>query len=224
VPGPALAPRRSAGGRLVGGLALAVALVALLAALAPGLLSSLDPFGTETRDRSQPALLRSLQGLHEYRAATATLQQVVDVERDAKLLPAFLKGERTTALVTGTVDAGVDFSGLGPRALQVSPDRRAVTITLPPARLSPARVDLARTRVLDRDRGLLDRAGDLLGDGNPDAERQLLLVAQRKLDGAARSDPELLRMAQRNTTQMLERLARGLGYQRVTVRYRAPAV
>lgn len=195
------------------------AVVVVAIAVVPRLLGDLNPFDTETRDRSQPTLLKSLQKLSEYKAATANYQQIVDVEEDAALLPSFIKGKRTVLVAAGNVDASVDFRDLGARALQVSDDRRAVTITLPRAQLSPARIDLAKTRVVDRERGLVDRAGEALGNGGADEERRLLLLAQRKLDAAARADPDLPRAAERNTAAMLERLAQGLGYERVVVRF-----
>ena len=197
------------------------AVVAVLAVIA---IPDLNPFGSETTDRSNPALLQSLQKLNEYRAARANLEQVVDIERDTKLVPSFVKGERIVLVAAGEVDARVDFRRLGPRALDVSADRKAVVITLPAPERAPARLDLARTRVLDHERGVLDRAGELLGDGGVDSERQMLLVAQRKLDAAAAADRELLPTAERNTRTMLERLARGLGFERVTVRFQQPAV
>lgn len=197
------------------------AVVAVLAVIA---IPYLNPFGSETKDRSNPALLQSLQKLNEYRAARANLEQVVDIERDTKLVPSFVKGERIVLVAAGEVDARVDFRRLGPRALDVSADRKAVVITLPAPERAPARLDLARTRVLDHERGVLDRAGELLGDGGVDSERQMLLVAQRKLDAAAAADRELLPTAERNTRTMLERLARGLGFERVTVRFQQPAV
>jgi uncharacterized protein DUF4230 len=198
---------------------LATALIAVLALVA---LPRLNPFGTETRDRSNPALLQSLQKLDEYRAARANLEQVVDIEKDTKLVPSFVKGERIVLVAAGEVDARVDFRRLGPRALEVSADRKAVTITLPAPQRAPARLDLSRTRVIDHDRGVLDRAGDLFGEGGTDDERQMLLVAQRKLDAAAAADEELLPTAERNTRAMLERLAGGLGFERVTVRFERP--
>jgi Protein of unknown function (DUF4230) len=202
---------------------LITAAVAVLAVFAvPRLLPELNPFGTETKDRSNPALLQSLQRLSEYRAARANLEQVVDVEKDAKLVPSFVKGERIVMVAAGEVDAHVDFRRVGLRSLRVSEDRREVVMTLPAARLAPARLDLARTRVIEHDRGVLDRAGDLLGDSGTDEERQLLLLAQRKLDAAAATDPNLLPAAERNTRAMLEHLARGLGFERVTVRFEQP--
>ena len=198
-------------------VAVAVIVVALLALAA--LIPDLNPFGTETKDRSQPVLLKSLERLSEYRAASANLQVVVDVEQDAKVLPDFIKGQRTLLVAAGNVDAGVDLGGLKGENVVVNEDRTAATITLPGATLSDARIDLERTRVFDTDRGLLDRVGDAFGSGGADEERRLLRLAQRKLADAAREDPNILRAAERNTRSMLEGMLRGLGFERVTIRF-----
>jgi hypothetical protein len=204
-------------------VAAAVVLVALVALAA--LIPDLNPFGTETKDRSQPVLLKSLERLSEYRAASANLQVVVDVEQDAKLLPDFIKGERTLLVAAGNVDAGVDFSGLKGENVVVNEDRTAATITLPGATLSDARLDLERTRVFDTDRGLLDRVGDALGSGGADQERQLLQLAQRRLTESAVADGRLTGAAERNTRKMLTGMLRGLGFERITIHFapRPPA-
>ncbi len=216
--------RTGRGGRLVtvpillGGAVLLVALAAAwLAGLVPGLQG---PFDERRVDRSSPALLRSLEELREYRAATGHFETIVDLERDIENVPSFLKGERTLFVAVGKVDAGVDFSSLDASALDVSGDRRAVTVTLPRARLLEPRVDPARSRVFERERGLIDRIGSVFED-NPTSERELYLLAERKLAAAAR-DPRsgLVSSAERNTRAMLERLIGGLGYERVDVRFR----
>ena len=84
-----------------------------------------------------------------------------------------------------------------------------------------ARVDLDRSRVFDRDRGLLDRIGSAFED-NPSNERELLVLAERKLEAAAAADRGVLQAAERNTRAMLESLMRGLGFERVTVRFERP--
>ena len=199
-----------------------LALVVAAVLIVPTLIPSLNPFREETKDRSQPVLLESITSLSEYRAASANLQVVVDVEKDTSILPDFIKGEKTLLVAAGSVDASVDFRGVKGENLRVDEDRTAVTITVPRARLGEARVDLERTRVFDTDRGLLDRVGDVFGDGGADEERQLLRLAQRKLAESARANPELLRTADANTKRMLEGLMRGLGFERVTIRF-APA-
>jgi hypothetical protein len=202
-------------------LIAALAAVALLIVALIGAVGSLNPFGSETKDRSGPVLLKSLEDLSQYRAASANMQVVVDVEQDDKLLPSFIRGERTLFVAAGTVDAAVDFSGLSKDAgaVKVSDDRRAVGITLPQATLTEARLDPARSRVYDRDRGLTNRVEDVFSD-NPGDEQPLYELATRKLSDAAKADPELRKRAQENTQHMLEGMMRGLGFERVTVRFR----
>jgi len=205
---------------------LILAALAILAVVAAVLLAGpLNPFGTDTKDRSQPVLLKSLENLSDYHAATANMQVVVDVEEDARLLPSFIKGERTLFVAAGTVDAAVDFRGLSrdPDAVKVSSDRRAVTLTLPAPKLLEPRLDPDRTRVYDRDRGVLDRAEDALSD-RPGDEQPLYQLADEKLAAAAAADPKLLQTAERNTRAMLEGLLRGLGFEKITIDFRAQSV
>jgi hypothetical protein len=202
-----LSSDRSPRPRRRGVLALAVlaALVVLVVALV-GAVGSLNPFDEETKDRSGPVLRKSLEDLSEYRAASANLQIVVDVEQDNELLPSFLRGERTLFIAAGSVDAAVDFSGLAKDAIDVSEDRKAVRITLPAATLN------------DRDRGLFNRVEDLFAD-NPADEQPLYELATRKLADAAKEDPDLRKRAQENTRRMLEGMMRGLGFERVTIAF-----
>jgi hypothetical protein len=206
-------------------LLLAAGFVILLLIALPALLPSLNPFREETRDRSQPVLIKSLEDLSEFRAATANMQVAVDVEKDTRLVPSFIKGERTLFVAAGSVDAAVDFSGLSkdPDAVKVSDDRRAVVLTLPAPRLAEPRLDPDRTRVYDRDRGVLDRVEDALSD-RPGDEQPLYQLAEDKLAEAAAADPELIRTAERNTRGMLQGLLRGLGFERITINFRAPQV
>ena len=204
---------------VLAGLA-ALAVIAVLLLIGP-----LNPFGTDTKDRSQPVLLKSLENLSDYHAATANMQVVVDVEQDAKLLPSFIKGERTLFVAAGTVDAAVDFRGLAkdPDAVKVSDDRRSVRLTLPAPKLLKPQLDPDRSRVYDRDRGVLDRVEDAVSD-RPGDEQPLYQLAEDKLAAAAAADPKLLQTAERNTRSMLEGLLRGLGFRDITIDFRAPSV
>jgi hypothetical protein len=194
--------------------------VGLLIALA---IPSLNPFGTETIDRSGPAVLKSIERLSEYRAATANLEVVVDVEKDAKLLPGFIKGEKTLLVAAGRVDAKVDFSRLRGSALKVSKDRKSVELILPAPTLAEPQLNLKRTRVFDRERGLFDRLESVFED-SPTSDRELLLLAEQKLAAAAREDGGVLTAAEENTRQMLTGLLKGLGFERVTIGFERPPV
>ena len=202
---------------VVGAFLIGVGL--LLAVAVP----SLNPFASETIDRSGPAVLRSIERLNEYRAASANLEVVVDVEEDIALLPGFIKGEKALLVAAGRVDAKVDFSGLRGNALTVSEDRRSVEIVLPAPTLAEPQLDLDRTRVFDRERGLFDRIESVFED-SPTSDRELLLLAERKLAAAARADGGVLTAAEENTRQMLTELLRGLGFETVTVGFERPPV
>jgi hypothetical protein len=216
---PAAAPTRRRSPLL--GLVAVIAVLTLgvtAAGRLPDLLPDL-PFGSEDVDRSTPALMTALADLEEYHAATGTFQVVVDLEDDQRWVPSFLKGERTTFLATGTVDGVVDLNGLDERAVTPSPDGRSVRFSLPPARLDDADVDLENSRVLDRDRGALDRIGGLFSD-NPTSEAEVASLAEDRLDAAA-AESDLRQRAEQNTRTMLTQLARSLGYEQVDVSFDA---
>ena len=214
-----LSDRRGGGGRLLG----TVGIVVLVAAAAVGInrLGDLlpdvrNPFATETVDRTGPAVLKALEDLHEYRAASGNYQVIVDLERDAKYLPDALKGERTLFVGVGSVDASVDFGGITTESVRVSPDRRSVTLSLPRAHLSEARIDPGRSYVYERQRGLLDRIGSAFSD-NPTSERELFVLTEQRLEEAAAAEPGLVGRAEQNTRAMLEGLLGSLGFTEVVV-------
>ncbi|HYJ72475.1 MAG TPA: DUF4230 domain-containing protein, partial [Actinomycetota bacterium] len=100
-----------------------------------------NPFATRQVDRSQPVLLKAIEDLEVYKAATGNFQVVVDLEESSRGIPLAIKGERTLFVAGGSVDAEVDFSTMDDGAIKVSADGERVEITLPRARLTQARVD-----------------------------------------------------------------------------------
>jgi Protein of unknown function (DUF4230) len=222
-PGPGWRPprRRLPAGAIAAGVLL---VVVLLAVSSLGNLrwwpSFPNPFGAREVDRSQPVLLKAIEDLEVFKAATGNFQVVVDLEEGSRGIPLVIKGERTLFVAGGSVDAEVDFSGIGEGAIKVSADGERVEITLPRARLTQARVDPAQSRVFSRERGLLDRLGSVLSD-NPTSERELYLLAQARMQAAA-AQSDLLARAEQNTRAMLESMLRSLGYTDVTVTFRDP--
>jgi hypothetical protein len=215
-------PGRRFPGWLVGGVVLVLVVLLALSGMANLRLwpSFPNPFASRQVDRSQPVLLKAIEDLAVYKAASGHFQIVVDLEESSRGIPLLVKGQRTLFVAGGSVDAEVDFSTLAEDAIQVSPDGKRVEITLPKARLTAARVDPEQSRVFSRERGLLDRLGSVLSD-NPTSERELYrLAAARMQDAAARSD--LAARAERNTRAMLESMLRSLGYTDVTVTFRDP--
>jgi hypothetical protein len=222
-PGTGHEARRPAWRRLPVRLAVAGIGVAVLIPLADRAVDLFpswnNPLEQEVVDRSTPPLMLALEDLDEYHAATGTFQVVIDQERDTPYLPSVISGERTSFLATGTVDAYVDFSDVGTQAVEVSPDRRSVTIALPGPRLGEASVDPDNSRVLDRDRGVLDRIGGMFEE-NPSSEGEFYALAEQRLEAAA-ADSDLLARGEENTRDMLTALAGSLGFEQVTVTFAA---
>ena len=200
---------------------IAVTLLAVVVVVGAMLVRAVpNPFEQRTIDNSTAPLMVALTDIAEYHAATGTFQVLVDLQVDTPYLPDVISGERTTLFATGHADAVVDFTGLGPDRVTVSPDGSAVTITLPPPRLSPATVDPAASRVVGRDRGIVERLADVLED-NPTNDEQLYQLATRKIDEAA-AQSDLLNRAEINTRGMLTSLVGSLGYERVEVVFADP--
>jgi hypothetical protein len=209
-------------GRLVGWIAAAVATVAVVAVLllvlsAVHLLPQLrNPFHTTTTVRSQPPLLKSITSLSRYEAASGTFQVVVDLSRHTSFLPSFISGSQTLFVGDGSVIAFVDFGALKGGAIKVS-HGRAVTIVLPKAQLEPAVLNVNQSYVFAEQQGLVNKVADFFS-GNPNSQQDVYVLAQQKIQYAARSSP-LLADAQRNTTAMLDSMLASLGYKHVTVDY-----
>jgi Protein of unknown function (DUF4230) len=218
------APRRRRGAvasvvstLVVGAVAVAVIVAA---GVVTGFLDIGNPFATSTVDRTGPALLRELNDLSQYTAARGKFQSTVDIEDDVGLLPSFIAGERTVYQAQGSVDASVDFSALAKDAISEAADG-SVTVTLPEPRLQRAVIDERESRVVSRNRGLVNRVADAFSD-NPHTERGVVLEAQQKIHRAAEHS-SLVRRAERNTTAMLQGLLGKLGYTDVRVVYARPA-
>ncbi|WP_420037407.1 DUF4230 domain-containing protein [Streptomyces sp. cg28] len=199
---------------------IAVVVVVVVALVATGLrlMNRLDGFfGTETHDRSGPALLKSVRDMSRYDAASGNFQVVVDLEKDTKYLPDAIRGTRTLYIGAGTVDAYVDLGKVDPGDVQVNKDRTSATLHLPHAKLGKPALDTDRSYAVSKQRGLLDRLGDLFSD-NPNDEQAVRKLAARHIGDAAK-DSGLKGRAEGNTTDMLEGLLHSLGFEKVKVTY-----
>ncbi|GGX20371.1 DUF4230 domain-containing protein [Streptomyces lomondensis] len=208
--------------RMPGWAKVVAALVLVLVVFFAGIRLSVVPglkdlFGTDTHDRSGPALLKSIQDISRYDAASGNFQVVVDLEKDARFLPDAIRGTRTLYVGAGTVDAYVDLGKVGENDVQVNGDRTSATLRLPHAQLGKPALDPDRSYAVSKQRGLFDRLGDLFSD-NPNGEQAVQKLAVRHIGDAAK-ESELTARAESNTTGMLEGLLRSLGFKEVRVSY-----
>ncbi|WP_328778792.1 DUF4230 domain-containing protein [Streptomyces canus] len=198
--------------------AVVVVLVVFFAGIRFSVLPGLkDLFGTETHDRSGPALLESIQDISRYDAASGNFQVVVDLEKDTKYLPDAIRGSRTLYVGAGAVDAYVDLGKVAKNDVTVNEDRTSATLHLPHAQLGKATLDADRSYAVSKQRGLLDRLGDFFSD-NPNGEQAVQKLAVKHINEAAK-ESELTKRAETNTTNMLKGLLSSLGFKKVEVTY-----
>ncbi|MFD3309648.1 DUF4230 domain-containing protein [Streptomyces sp. NPDC058656] len=208
--------------RMPGWAKILSAVVLVLVILGAGLQLSLlpglrDVFREETHDRTGPTLLKSIQDMSRYDAASGNFQVVVDLEKDTKYLPDAVRGTRTLYVGAGTVDAYVDLGKIRDQDVKVNKDRTSATLRLPHAALGKPALDPDQSYAVSKQRGLLDRLGDVFSD-NPNDERAVQRLAARHIGDAAKKT-ELTARAEENTTAMLKGLLGSLGFKEVKVTY-----
>ncbi|WP_299535996.1 DUF4230 domain-containing protein [uncultured Streptomyces sp.] len=196
----------------------AVVLALLFAATRLDLVPGFDDlFGEETQDRSGPAVLKSIQDMSSYEAASGNFQVVVDLEKDAKYLPDAIRGTRTLYVGAGTVSASVDLGKVVKDGVVVDEERTEATLRLPHAVLGKPALDPDRSYAVSKQRGLLDRLGDFFSD-NPSGEQAVNKLAARHI-GEAAKESGLTARAEKNTASMLKGLLGSLGFETVTVTF-----
>jgi hypothetical protein len=212
-------PRR----RLGGCLFWLAGVVALLIVLGLGLkLTGLwphlsNPFAGKKTDRSQPTLLLSIQDLSRFEAASGNFQEVIDVQKDRSFIPDLIFNDRTLFVCVGSVDAYVDFRGVGQGAITESADHKTVTVKLPGAQLEKANIDHDKSYVFATQQGLVNRIGDIFSN-NPNKQQELYQLGEQRINQAAK-DSGLVQRAEDNTKAMLIQLLRSLGYTDITVTF-----
>ncbi|MEV6711272.1 DUF4230 domain-containing protein [Lentzea sp. NPDC051208] len=186
-----------------------VAAVVILLGAAVFVFGQFRPFGGESIDRSQPAMLESVRDLSQYHAAAGEFQVVLDIENDVKWVPAALAGERTLFVAAGSVNAFVDLGTLKDDGLVVSADGKSVELRVPKAQLDKPNLHHDRSYVFSQERGLIN---DLQALAGPPDQQRFYVAAEAKLAEAAKQS-ELLTRAEENTRVMLTGMLQSLGFQ-----------
>jgi hypothetical protein len=122
------------------------------AALAPTAKLTATPSPTPTPQIvTSGTVIRQMQAVQRLETTRYTIETVVE----ATTTPAnrFSSGEKLLLIAHGTVIVGFDLAKLATGDVTVSPDGKAVTVTLPAVEIFSSGLDESKTRIYSRDSG-----------------------------------------------------------------------
>jgi hypothetical protein len=191
---------------LLGGIA---ALTVFLHAAKTGVwdhLASLVSARTTRIDTSQPTVVMQIRRLARLESVAYSMDKMVSGDREGRILPAFLTGDRVLLEVHGEAVAGVDLTQLTPADVQVT--GRSIHVRLPPAEIFTVALDDAKTHVYQRQTGLLVPV-------DPSLEGEVREQAAGNLRQSA-LDAGILATAHQNACSTVTKLLLGLNFDRVS--------
>ena len=195
-------------------LVLAVLIVVLAIAGGIGLArygSSLPMVGWlfgegQPQTTTSPVVVEGVRKLDRLATVRSTQSVVVTKETGGTELRRFLTGEKVLLVAVGDVEAGVDLSSIGEGDVRV--EENSVKIRLPDPEVFSVSLDEDKTRVYDRDQGVLNlRPDDALVE---EARRD----ATDELQSAARKN-DILKTAEQNAEDSIRAFVTTLGFEKV---------
>jgi hypothetical protein len=156
-------------------------------------------------DTTQPTVVMQVRRLSRLESVAFTMDKMVSGDREGRILPAFLTGDRILLEVHGEAVAGVDLGQLAPTDVRVS--GHAVQVHLPPAQIFTVDLDDQKTHVYSRTTGLLVPV-------DPELEGEVREQAVENLRESALA-AGILATARRNACSTVTKLLLGLGFEQV---------
>jgi len=154
-------------------------------------------------DTAQPTVVTQIRRLARLESVAYTMDKMVSGDREGRILPAFLTGDRILLEVHGEAIAGVDLSQLTPQEVRVSD--RSVSVHLPPAQVFTVALDDQKTHVYQRTTGILVPV-------DPSLEGEVREQAVENLRQSALA-AGILEKAHTNACVTVTKLLLGLGFE-----------
>ncbi len=160
----------------------------------------------QPRTTTSPVVIEGVQKLDRLATVRSTQSVVVTKETGGSELRRFLTGEKVLLVAVGDVEAGVDLSGIGEGDVRVEED--SVEMRLPEPEIFSVSLDEEKTRLYDRDQGLLRLRPDdtLVEEARGDAQGELLAAARQN---------DILQTAEQNAEDSIRAFVTTLGFEKV---------
>lgn len=154
-------------------------------------------------DTAQPTVVVQIRRLARLESVSYSMDKMVSGDRENRVLPAFLTGDKILLEVHGEAIAGVDLSQLTPQEVQVT--GRSVRVHLPPAQIFTVALDDEKTHVYERMTGILVPV-------DPSLEGEVREQAVENLQQSALA-AGILGKAHANACATVAKLLLGLGFE-----------
>ncbi len=179
------------------------------------------PQPPEDKVDTRTLVINQVQGASELTTAIFSMEAVVPTESN-RTVGNYVIGKTNLLYVAhGEVRAGIDLSALSESDVEVvntadelSP---SLTITLPAPKILDSKLDVARSKVYDYDRGFLNLGPDRAPDLQTLAQQEAL---KRIRQGAC--DEGILAMASERAEVTIRQLLNPIGYDNLTVKVTEP--
>ncbi len=153
---------------------------------------------TPTIGVNTAAVVQRVQQLQKLETTSYTMEKVIEAGIQGNVFENILFGDRLLLIAHGTVVAGIDLSKLREEDVVWDPAARTLTIRLPPVEIFSVNLDNTRTRVYDRQQGLL-------APTNKDLETQARQSAEQQILEAA-CEGEIMVQAHRDSQEIIRQL------------------
>lgn len=154
------------------------------------------------------AVIKEMRSLQRIETASFTVEKIIDGgTTGSNIFTQFLFGDKILLIAHGQVIAGFDLSQISEKDIEVNGD--TLSITLPPPQILVTTLDNTKTRVYDRQKGILS-------PGNSNLESDARLAAEKSIIKAA-CEGGILKQASDNARKQLSAFFSILGFKTISI-------
>jgi hypothetical protein len=153
------------------------------------------------------AVVKEIRALNRWETASFTIEKIIDSGTNGNVFQQFLFGNRILLIAHGEVIGGFDLSQFSEKNMSVRGTN--IEIRLPAPQILGAQIDNSKTRVYDRQQGLLVPS-------NNNLESEALTAAQTSIADAACSE-NILTTASTNAKSQLTSILSLFGFKNITI-------
>lgn len=155
----------------------------------------------------QAAVVKEMQSLSRWETTTFTIEKIITAETGGNSLQQFFFGDKLLLIAHGKVVAGLDFGRVQPSDVTIN--GKDITVKLPPPEIFFIIFEGDKTKVFDRQTGLLTK-------GDKDLEQKARQAAELSIREAA-CQAGILPQAKTSAEQQMTKWLNVLGFERVTI-------